>query len=82
MNGSRKMKGFYITLVSVNLLILAGFVSGVIFSGGDIISLAALESALAGAFFSANFGEHWAEAKKKQAEAQALGQEPLNGKQG
>lgn len=63
MNGSRKMKGFYATLISINMLILAGFVCGVNFSGTDIISLAALESAVSGAFFSANFGEHWARAR-------------------
>ena len=51
MNGGRKMKGFYISLASVNVLILAGFITGVPFASGDIVSLAALESALAGMFF-------------------------------
>ena len=61
--GNRKQKGFYVTLTALVLIALAGFVTGVKFEGGDIIAMMAITGSLGGAFFSANFGEHWAKAK-------------------
>lgn len=63
MTGNRKLKGFYYTLGAMMLIILSAFVTGVKFQGGDIIAMLALIGSLGGAFFGANFGEHWAKSK-------------------
>lgn len=66
MEGTRKQKAFYATLAAINLVILVAFVVKVPFNSADIVSLITLESALAGAFFGANFGEHWSKARAVQ----------------
>ncbi len=64
MEGTRKQKAFYWTMAAINAAFIGALVFGVKFVGGDIIALSALQASLAGAFFGANFGEHWAKAKK------------------
>ena len=63
MTGSRKLKGFYHTLYSVVGLTLSALFSGkVAFSGDNYSTIILAVCVLAGAFFGANFGEHWSKA--------------------
>jgi len=62
--GQRKLKGFYLTLAALMILVLFALIKGVHFTGDNIITAMALMASLAGAFFGANFGEHWAKAKQ------------------
>ena len=63
MNGTRKVKGFYHTLYSIVLLVLVALLSGKVqFSGDNYVTILLSLSVLAGAFFGANFGEHYSRA--------------------
>ena len=63
MSGSRKLKGFYHTLYGILLLTVASMtIGGVNFAGENITTIIIAVSALAGAFFGANFGEHYSKA--------------------
>jgi len=61
MEGTRKFKAWLLTLIA-NLLVFAGglFFGGVTYTSDAISTMVLINSALSGAFFGANFGEHWA----------------------
>jgi len=62
--GVRKMKAFYTVTISIVAMFGAALISGVSFTGDNIIVLGSLIAANGGMYFGANFGVHWAEAKK------------------
>jgi len=61
---NRKFKGFVITQLSLILIFIGALFTGTTFTGDNIIVFGALLAATGGAFFGANFGEHWAAAKR------------------
>ena len=62
--GSRKAKAFYVTLGAVLGSTVFAVFAGISFTGTDIITMNAMMSTLAGVFFGANFGEHWAQSRR------------------
>jgi len=64
--GTRKLKVFIITLVAILFVFFFAIYRGVLFSGQEITNIILVIATLSGAFFGANFGEHWAMAKKSQ----------------
>ena len=64
MKGKRKLFVYLVTLATIFLIFVISIFLGVDFNGDNILAMMALISTLSGAFFGANFGEHWAEAKK------------------
>ena len=61
--GSRKFKAWLITSV-INVIIFGvGIFFGVAFTPESLTTIILINSTLAGAFFTANFGEHWTKAK-------------------
>ena len=67
MKGDRKLKGFYLTMACGLIVILGALVTGVKLEGSDVVAILALQASVGGAFFGANFGEHWAAAKKSDS---------------
>lgn len=64
MTGIRKMKVFYWTTTALMITFGLSLFLGVKFTGNDIIIFSSLLAANGGMFFSANFGEHWAQNRK------------------
>ena len=62
--GMRKVLAFYITLGTILLVSAGAVLSGVAFTGAEIITINAMISTLAGVFFGANFGVHWAQSRR------------------
>lgn len=56
----RKVKAFYFTVIVVCVILIITMIVGVDFDGADIADIIMMICGLAGAFFGANFGEHWA----------------------
>jgi len=59
----RKVKAFYFTVIVIALLIVGAFISSVQFTGDHIITMIVVIGTLAGAFFGANAGEHFAKSR-------------------
>lgn len=64
MMGKRKLIGFYMTILTMAASYMFSLVMGVTFSGDNVVVILTIYGALGGAFFGANFGEHWATSKK------------------
>ncbi|MGB5895430.1 MAG: hypothetical protein WBG58_14730 [Ignavibacteriaceae bacterium] len=64
MNGRRKLTAFYHTLYVLSSLLITSFFAGVNWDAQSLSIVFLAIFTCAGAFFGANFGEHWAEAKK------------------
>ena len=66
--GNRKLKGFLVTVVAMVLFAETALIfGGVTFSGDNVVTICSLFALTGGAFFGANVGEHFAEAKKTNA---------------
>lgn len=66
MEGKRKFTAWIITELLICLIFGVAIGFQVKFQSGDITTIILIVSSLAGAFFGANFGEHWTKAKVKQ----------------
>ncbi|TAK57864.1 MAG: hypothetical protein EPO24_09355 [Bacteroidetes bacterium] len=63
MNQNRKLKAFYVTIVSCLLIVAVAIVKGVSLTGDNIVAIVTILAAVGGGFFGANFGEHYAKSK-------------------
>lgn len=65
MEGARKFKAWLITSI-INVVIFGGgLFFNVAFTPESLTTIILINSTLAGAFFTANFGEHWTKTKIK-----------------
>ena len=62
--GARKFKAWLITTILNFLFFGVGIFFGVQFTPESLTTIVLINSSLAGAFFTANFGEHWTQTKK------------------
>lgn len=69
MAGVRKFKAWLITEIMIFLIFGVSIFSGVAFTPESITTIILIASTLSGAFFTANFGEHWADTKKVESKA-------------
>lgn len=62
--GDRKLKGFYVTIGAILIVIETSILfGGISFTGDNVVALVVIIGSVGGAFFGANFGEHFAKAK-------------------
>jgi hypothetical protein len=64
MTGARKFKAWLITTVFNFAIFGVGIFANVQFTPDSLTTIVLINSSLAGAFFTANFGEHWSKAKQ------------------
>lgn len=57
--GNRKLKAFFATIAGVLIVVETAILSGIAISGDNIVALTTIIAGIGGAFFGANFGEHW-----------------------
>lgn len=62
--GNRKVVAFYFTMILMWVTFLVGLLFSIQFTGDNIMVMMVMFATLAGAFFGANFGEHWSQARK------------------
>ena len=63
MEGTRKFKAWIITELIICAIFGVSIGLGVKFDAASITTIILIVSSLAGAFFGANFGEHWSKSK-------------------
>ena len=64
MEGARKFKAWLITEILIGLIFGVSLGFGVKYTPESITTIILIVASLSGAFFTANFGEHWAKAKQ------------------
>ncbi len=64
--GARKFKAWLITTITNVVVFGVGIFFGVAFTPESLTTIILINSTLAGAFFTANFGEHYAKTKMAQ----------------
>jgi len=69
MNGNRKLQAFYVTQGGIAAITVGAFLTGVQLTGDNIIAIGTLMVANGGAFYGANYGEHYSKAKAAKAAA-------------
>ena len=63
MEGTRKWYAWLLTEITIVLIFGLSMFKGVSFQSNDVTTIILIASTLSGAFFTANFGEHWAKTK-------------------
>ena len=61
--GARKFKAWLVTEIIICLIFGVALFKGVEFNAENIQLIILIVASLSGAFFTANFGEHWAQTK-------------------
>ena len=64
MEGTRKFKAWIITEIIICAIFGVSLFKGIEFSADNVQLIIVTASALSGAFFTANFGEHYSKSKK------------------
>lgn len=64
MEGTRKFKAWIITEIIICLIFGSSLYVGVKYTPDSITTIILIVASISGAFFGANFGEHWTKVKK------------------
>lgn len=64
---NRKLKAFYVTMGVLLAIVETAILKNIPLTGDNIVALSTIAAGIGGAFFGANFGEHWTKTKTPSA---------------